>query len=363
MPIQLYLQLRIITQTLGENLRHLLSIVMELFEDISIKPYNSFGIQAQSQWLVNIKSFLELKHFLESEWNHYSRKLILGGGSNVLFTRDYRGLILRPIIKGIEIVEENEKDVYVRAMCGENWDEFVAFCLEREWYGLENLSLIPGNVGACPIQNIGAYGKEVKDAIFSVEAIYLSTFETVSLSNAECEFGYRSSIFKTKQKDKYIIYAVVFKLSKIKELNTDYVDVQRELENYEIIDIKAVRSAISAIRWRKLPDPNCIGNAGSFFKNPIISLENYNLNKEKYPSIPGFPCGIDEVKVSAAWLIEQISYKGVRKGDVGTSPVQPLVIVNYGDATGQEILNFAQEIQSEVMDVFGICLEIEVNVI
>jgi UDP-N-acetylmuramate dehydrogenase len=336
---------------------------MEIFEDISLKPFNTFGIQAQAQLLINITSLKELMFYLKTEWLQHKRKMILGGGSNVLFTRDYHGLIIRPIIKGIEIISEDDSEVVVRAMCGENWDDFVGYCVERGWGGLENLSLIPGNMGACPIQNIGAYGVEVKDVIESLETIDLMTFELVTFNKNDCEFGYRTSIFKTKLKDKFLIYAVTFRLSKKPVLKVDYRDLKIELENHSLIDIVAIRQAVSVIRNRKLPDPSIIGNAGSFFKNPTISQEHYYSLQNKYPDLPCYPYNEKEVKIPAAWLIEKVDYKGIREREVGTSAVHPLVIVNYGDATGDEVLAFAQQIQNAVSDTFQIELEMEVNVI
>lgn len=336
---------------------------MQILENTCLKKYNTFGLKCNADLLIDIDNLEELKTFIRNEWSKYSTKMILGGGSNVLFTGDFRGLVLRPVLKGIEILDESESDVLIKANCGEVWDEFVNFCVENGFGGLENLSQIPGNVGACPIQNIGAYGVEVKETIQTVEALELSTGNTVSFKNEACEFDYRSSIFKTKDKNKYLITSVIFKLSKKPVLKTRYADVEHELEKYSQIDIKSVRSAISAIRWRKLPDPACIGNAGSFFKNPVIKVPLHKEIQEDYPNVPGYPAGENHIKVPAAWLIENACYKGVREGDVGTSPMQPLVIVNYGDATGNEIIEFAQRIQKRVKEMFGIELEMEVNIV
>lgn len=336
---------------------------MQFLENTALKPFHTFGINCNARFLITIDSYSELVSFLTTEWNKYPQKMILGGGSNVLFTGDYNGLILRPLIKGIELMEETTDDVLVRAMCGEVWDELVNYCVERNWGGLENLSQIPGNVGACPIQNIGAYGVEVKDTIQWVECIDLATMNQVKFRNEECNFDYRNSVFKLALKGKYLITAVVFMLQKNPELKTKYADVERELEKYDKIDVKSVRAAISAIRWRKLPDPLCIGNAGSFFKNPVITLSHYKEIQEDYPNIPGYPQAVSDIKVPAAWLIENACYKGVREGDVGTSPTQPLVIVNYGDATGEQIITFARKIQKRVHEMFGVELEMEVNVV
>jgi UDP-N-acetylmuramate dehydrogenase len=336
---------------------------MQILENTCLKKYNTFGLKCNADRLVEIDNTDDLQTFIKNDWAKYPQKMVLGGGSNVLFTGDFHGLILRPTIKGIEVLEENDSEVIVKAMCGEVWDEFVNFCVEKGWGGLENLSQIPGNVGACPIQNIGAYGVEAKETINWVEAIDLSTCNTVVFKNEACEFDYRWSIFKGREKGKYLISAVVFRLQKHPVLKTKYADVERELEKYLQVDIKSVRAAISAIRWRKLPDPACIGNAGSFFKNPVITVSHHKEIQEDYPNVPGYPAGEKHIKVPAAWLIENACYKGVREGEVGTSPMQPLVIVNYGDATGKQIIEFAQRIQKRVKEMFGVEIEMEVNVI
>lgn len=336
---------------------------MQFLENTSLKPFNTFGIECQAKYFFTIDNYSDLSSFLKSSWNTFPVKMILGGGSNVLFTGDYDGLVLRPLIKGIEILEETNSEVLIRVMCGEVWDEFVNYSVERGWGGVENLSQIPGNVGACPIQNIGAYGMEVKETIEWVECIDLASFEQVVYKNRDCEFGYRSSIFKTREKGKYLITAVVFRLQKNPVLRKKYADVERELENYGMVDVKALRAAISAIRWRKLPDPACIGNAGSFFKNPEITQAHFKEIQEDYPNVPGYVLSETVVKIPAAWLIENACFKGVREGDVGTSPTQPLVIVNYGSATGYEILTFSKKIQDRIRKMFGIQLEMEVNVI
>ncbi|NJO70202.1 MAG: UDP-N-acetylmuramate dehydrogenase [Bacteroidetes bacterium] len=336
---------------------------MQILENVPLKTYNTFGVKCNAKQLVVIDNLPELQSFVKLHWNQYPTKMILGGGSNVLFTSDFDGMILHPQIKGIEVIEENNSEIFVKAMCGEVWDEFVSYCTNHGWGGLENLSQIPGNVGACPIQNIGAYGVEVKETITNVEALDLKSGEIVTFHNDKCEFGYRTSIFKTSSKGEYLIFAVSFRLRKNPVLKTNYADVEKELVKYDRIDVKAVRDAISAIRWRKLPDPLCIGNAGSFFKNPVIAHSLYKEIQEDYPKIPGYAAGEKFIKVPAAWLIENACYKGVREGDVGTSPTQPLVIVNYGDATGVEILHFAARIQKRVKEMFRIELEMEVNII
>lgn len=336
---------------------------MQFLENTDLKPFHTFGIKCNTKFLATAQSYNDLLSFIETRWKEYPERMILGGGSNVLFTGDYNGLILRPDIKGIEILEDTETEVLVRSMCGEVWDDFVNFCVERGWGGVENLSQIPGNVGACPIQNIGAYGVEVKETIEWVECLEYETLKQVNFKNTECEFDYRNSIFKQREKGRYLITAVVFRLQKNPVLKTKYSDVERELENYSIRDIKAVRGAISAIRWRKLPDPLCIGNAGSFFKNPVIKIGHYKEIQEDYPNVPGYSQADAEMKIPAAWLIENACFKGVREGDVGTSPSQPLVIVNYGNASGSEIIAFANKIQKRILEMFGIELEMEVNVV
>jgi UDP-N-acetylmuramate dehydrogenase len=287
----------------------------------------------------------------------------MGGGSNLLFTADFKGIIYYPSIKGLEIIKMNESNVWVKAYAGENWDQFVAYCTERNWGGIENLSLIPGNVGACPIQNIGAYGVEVKDCIDSVEALDITTGETRLFTNKECKFGYRDSIFKNEAANRYLVVSVIFCLALNPSVNTQYKDVLEELKHFEKVTVATIRQAIINIRQRKLPDPEELGNAGSFFKNPVIDMERFKEIRNQYPEVPMYPVSENAVKIPAAWLIQNVGWKGKREGNTGTHPNQPLVIVNYGGATGSEIIIFAKKIQESVFNKFHVELEMEVRII
>ena len=281
----------------------------------------------------------------------------------MLFTKDFPGTVVRLCTKGITIVEEDENSVLIRAASGENWDGFVNFCVSKGWGGLENLSMIPGNVGTGPIQNIGAYGVELKDKIEDLEALRIETLEKVVLSKEQCEFGYRDSIFKGRERGKYFILNVRFRLSKQPELKLDYGTIREELQAMNRINltISDVREAVCSIRHRKLPDPVRIGNAGSFFKNPVIPVQQFINLKERFPEIVTFQQK-DGVKIAAAWMIEQCGWKGKRFGDAGVHENQPLVLVNYGSATGDEILSLSNRIIDSIEEKFGIRLDPEVNV-
>jgi UDP-N-acetylmuramate dehydrogenase len=332
-------------------------------ECYSLKSYNTFGIQCLARIFAEANNPDDLKTIINVFRDDPKPKLILGGGSNLLFTDDFAGVVIFPDLKGIELIERTHGFVLIKAYAGENWDSFVSYCVSQNWGGIENLSLIPGNVGACPIQNIGAYGVEVKDVIDKVEAIDLQTGDTRIFSNNECRFGYRDSIFKHEVKNKYIITAVIFKLSTQPVLKINYGDVKAELENYKEININSVRESIINIRRRKLPDPEMFGNAGSFFKNPVVPNDVYNTIREEYPDAPSYHVNSDCVKIPAAWLIQMCDWKGRREGNVGTHETQPLVIVNYGEATGKEVFEFGKKIQTSVLQKFSIELEMEVNII
>jgi UDP-N-acetylmuramate dehydrogenase len=332
-------------------------------ENISLLPYNTFGIEAYARWMASPRSTEEIKELLDSSRPEWKSKFVLGGGSNVLFTRNYEGLIIHPIIKGIEITKETHKSVWVRAGCGENWDGFVAWCVANDLGGLENLSNIPGNVGASPVQNIGAYGVEARDSIDYVELVRLADQKKIILPASRCRFNYRDSIFKNALKDQCLITHVTFRLSREHVFKTHYPDLEKELDNYPETTIHTIREAIIGIRRRKLPDPAETGNAGSFFKNPVVSNQQAHALKQSHPAMPVYNCGENRAKLSAAWLIEQSHWKGKRKGNVGTHKNQPLVIVNHGGATGTEIVDFARKIQGVVQNRFGILLETEVNIL
>ncbi len=336
---------------------------MQIQENISLKPYNSFGIDSTARHFASFKSTEELSELLTND----SRipTLILGGGSNILFIKDYDGLVFKNEIKGVALLHEDNEYIYVKAGAGENWHQFVLYCIKRNWAGVENLSLIPGNVGASPMQNIGAYGVEVDDVFWDLEAYHVKEKRLVTFTRNDCEFGYRDSVFKNKFKDQFVILNVTFQLRKKPRFKTGYGAIAEELERMGVKDlsIKAISDAVINIRSSKLPDPKEIGNAGSFFKNPSISKEQFNLLKEKFENIIGHENINGSVKLAAGWLIEQCGWKGYRKGDAGCHAKQALVLVNYGNASGKEIYNLSQEILESVNLKFNISLEREVNFI
>lgn len=336
-------------------------IVIE--ENFSLKSFNTFGIQSYAKIFAEATTIDDLKSIIDIFRDNPLPKLVLGGGSNLLFTQDFDGIVMYPNLEGIELVKHSGEITWLRAYAGENWDKFVEFCVSKKLGGIENLSLIPGNVGACPIQNIGAYGVEVKDVIESVEVIDIKTGDKLIFSNADCQFGYRNSIFKHEGKNKYIITSVVFKLRNQPAIFLNYKDVMEELSNFSEVTVATVRQSIINIRRRKLPDPAEFGNAGSFFKNPVISTNLFQTIREKFSSAPSFPVDNESVKIPAAWLIETCGWKGVRQGNVGTHENQPLVIINYNGATGREVVQLAEKIHKSVSQRFGIELEMEVNVI
>ncbi len=337
--------------------------MFKIKENISLKKCNTFNIDVNGQFYVECFSVQDIIDFLNIHRNKDLPLMVLGGGSNVLFTKDFEGYILRPSIKGINIINETNEEVIVKVGAGEDWDEFVEYCVNNDWGGVENLSLIPGNVGTCPIQNIGAYGVEVKDVIVFVEVLDIETLKVKSFLNLECNFGYRDSIFKRKLKGKQIITSVIFKLKKQPVFKLDYGNLIEELKRFNEVNLKNIRQAVIEIRESKLPDPDEIGNSGSFFKNPVVQKIIVKKLKEDYPEMPCYELGDDLAKVPAGWLIEKAGWKGKRVGDAGVHEKQALVLVNYGNATGKEIYNLAQEIQKTVKAKFGIDIEMEVNVI
>lgn len=338
---------------------------MTIIENISLKHYNTFGIEAAAASFASFTSIDELRNLLSQ--NKYGNKplLVLGGGSNVLLTKDFTGLVLRNEIKGIEVVQEDNQHVYVKSGAGENWHQFVLYCLQHNLAGVENLALIPGSVGASPMQNIGAYGVEIKDVFESLEAVHIESLETRTFTNNDCAFGYRESVFKNKYKGQYIITSVTYRLNKTPRFNTSYGAIQQELDKMGIkeLSIQAIADAVIAIRSSKLPDWHEIGNAGSFFKNPQVTNAVFDRLKIENPAIPSFPVDDQHTKVPAGWLIEQCGWKGFRKGDAGCYPKQALVLVNYGKATGLELFELSEQIIRSVKEKFGIELEREVNII
>ena len=331
----------------------------------SLKPYNTFGIDVKATQFVDISSIEQLKsRILEN--NNQLPLFVLSGGSNMLLTKDVDALVLHINTKGIEVINEDNEFVWVKAQAGEIWHDFVLQTIGLNLGGLENLSLIPGKVGSSPIQNIGAYGVEIKDTMHSLEALNLASLEIETFTNNDCHFGYRESVFKNELKGSYIITSVTFKLKKTPHiLHTSYGAIQQELDaqNIQNPTIKDVSNAVISIRQSKLPDPKEIGNSGSFFKNPIISKELYHQLIEQNPEIPHYPVNETEVKVPAGWLIEHSGLKGFRKGDAGVHTKQALVLVNYGNASGQELIDMAHYVQQTVFEKFGIHINPEVNII
>lgn len=335
-----------------------------LQENVSLQPYNTFGITAKARFFVIITQIEQLKILLNTSFYQQHNKLILGGGSNILFTQDFDGLVIKIDTKGIEKIQEDEHFVWLKVAAGENWHQFVTHCVAKGWGGVENLSLIPGTVGAAPIQNIGAYGVEVKNVIESVQYIEKESGKIRVLNNEACLFGYRESIFKHELKDKTIITEVVFKLHKQPTLQLHYGGVQEELAAMGITNptLQDVSNAITAIRQRKLPNPAVIGNAGSFFKNPEITTEKLQELQQNYSTIPYFETVPQHVKIPAAWLIEQCGWKGKTWGNAGVSPTHALVLINAtGKANGHEIQTLALQIQHSVQEKFGITIQPEVN--
>jgi len=332
---------------------------------VSLKALNSFGISAEAEYFAAISGREELQELIDDGWLKKMPFLILGGGSNILFSGDFAGIVLKIENKGIEVIETNEDFVKVRAAAGENWHEFVLWCIEKGFGGLENLSLIPGNVGSSPIQNIGAYGTELKDSFYSLEAIDIHTGQPLELDRKACRFGYRDSIFKHELKEQAIIWSVTFRLERNPLVQLEYGAVSQELAAMNIVNpgIREVSEAICRIRRAKLPDPAVIGNAGSFFKNPVISGERAEMLKAAYPGLVCYYLPEGSVKLAAGWLIEQCRWKGFRRADAGVHEKQALVLVNYGQASGEEILALSEQIRQSVLERFDVLLDIEVNII
>jgi UDP-N-acetylmuramate dehydrogenase len=338
---------------------------MQIRKNISLLPYNSFGIDARAKYFAAFKSIDELEALTNPKLQTLNSKFILGGGSNILLTKNFDGIVLKNEIGGIEVAAEDEQHIYVKAGAGENWHKLVMYCVENGYAGMENLSLIPGSVGASPMQNIGAYGVEVKDIFYEAEAYHIHDGTIQKFSAKECEFGYRESVFKHKYKGGFVIASVTYRLNKKPVFKTTYGAIQQELEKMGVtgLTIKAISQSVINIRSSKLPDPKEIGNAGSFFKNPMVDKKQFEQLAKDYPSIPHFPFDDDHVKVPAGWLIEQCGWKGFRRGDAGCYAKQALVLVNYGRATGAEIYDLSEQILQSVKDKFSIVLEREVNII
>ncbi|MEE6186284.1 UDP-N-acetylmuramate dehydrogenase [Niabella digestorum] len=338
---------------------------VSIISGVSLKPYNTFGIDVQAEYLARAGSLTEVQECLQWVKHKPIPCLVLGGGSNILLTQSVQGLVIKNEVKGIEKIYEDEESVYLKVGAGEVWHQFVLYCLQHNYAGVENLALIPGSVGASPLQNIGAYGVEIKEVFHELTAMHRRTAEVVHFSHADCAFGYRDSVFKHKYKNEFVIIDVTFRLSKTPRFNIEYGAIKQELDKRQIseLSIHAIAEAVMAIRTSKLPDPAQIGNAGSFFKNPSVAKEQYLVLKEKFPGLVAYENQDGSMKLAAGWLIEQCGLKGYRNNDAGVHEKQALVLVNYGNATGAEILQVCNMVQHAVEEKFGVKLEPEVNII
>ena len=334
--------------------------MIKIEENYSLLPHNTFHLQANARFFIEYNSVGELVEVLALPWIKEYPVFHIGGGSNLLFKGDYKGVILHSSVKGMEKIGEDEESVLVKVGSGEVWDDVVAFTVEAGWYGAENLSLIPGETGAAAVQNIGAYGIELKDIVDSVEAVERSTGKIRIFNKAECKYAYRESIFKKELKDQYIITHVVLRLQKKEEFHLEYGNIQSELAKFDTLTLKNVRQTIIAIRESKLPDTDNLGNAGSFFMNPYVALPKYLNLKQEYPQMPHYPVSDDLVKVPAAWLIEQCGWKGREWGGAGVHDKQCLVLVNRGGALASDIVDLAANIQTSVKEKFDIDITPEV---
>lgn len=331
--------------------------------NFNLRPFNTFGIDVTAKRFAAFSSIAELRDLLKER--EEDQLLFLGGGSNILFTKDFNGFVLHNELKGIRVIQETETDVLVQSGAGEVWHEFVLYCVENNFGGIENLSLIPGSVGASPMQNIGAYGVEIKDVFVSLEALHIESGELHTFDNSSCEFGYRESVFKRKLKNQYVITSVSFKLTKKHTINSSYGAIESELIAKGITDptIKDISEAVIAIRSSKLPNPAEIGNAGSFFKNPVVELGILENIQKTYENVPNYPASNGNVKLAAGWLIEQAGWKGKTYENYGVHKLQALVLVNYSNATGSEIFDLSTKIIEDVKQKFGVSLEREVNIL
>ncbi|MCK9612813.1 MAG: UDP-N-acetylmuramate dehydrogenase [Bacteroidales bacterium] len=339
--------------------------MLQFQENISLKPYNTFGIDVKARNFIEIKNDNDFIELLGSDIINKMPLLLLGGGSNILFTKDFEGLVAHIANKGIIRVDENTDTITLEAAAGELWEDLMTYCVANGYYGLENLTGVPGQVGSCPIQNIGAYGTEVKDSILEVKCLDLKNKQKISLAKKDCRFGYRDSIFKHELKGKVVITSIVFTLSKKSSYNLTYSGVREEVKRIspEGITLQAVSKAIQNIRERKIPCTKKLGSAGSFFKNPVITKKLFNQLQQEHPNIVFYKTGEESYKVSAAWLIEQCGWKGYRKVETGVYEKQPLILINYGKASGKDVLELAQEIQKSILSQFNLELTPEVNIL
>ncbi len=336
-----------------------------VLENQSLRAYNTFGVAVTANYFTAISSYQQLFELLDNTKWKKNPILILGGGSNILFTKNFEGLVVKNEINGIEKIAEDDQHIYIKVAAGENWHSFVMHCVENGWAGVENLSLIPGCVGASPMQNIGAYGVEIKDVFHQLEAFHIKDQKIYTFNLNDCEFGYRESVFKQRLKNQFIITSVTFRVHKKAVLHTDYGAIEQELEKMKIATptIKSVSDAVIRIRSSKLPDPTKLGNAGSFFKNPIIDEQKFMALKTEFPNIVGYASKSKTVKVAAGWLIEACGWKGRVVGNCGVHKDQALVLVNYGQATGAEIYELSSQIINSVESKFSITLQREVNIL
>lgn len=338
---------------------------MNILSNVSLKSYNTFGIDAYGKYFTEVKSVDDFLNLQMDKIYQTTERLIIGGGSNILLTQDVPGLVIKNSLKGIEIVKEEGDEVYVKCSSGEVWHQFVMWCIDKGFGGLENLSLIPGCTGASPMQNIGAYGVEIKDCFYELEAIHTQTGELLKFNASDCEFGYRESVFKRKYKGQFMIVSVTFRLSKQPQFHVEYGAIKQELENMKVqnLSIKVISQAVINIRSSKLPDPRQLGNAGSFFKNPEVNALTYQRVKSEFPDVVAYPLENGQYKLAAGWLIEQSGLKGYKTAHAGVHQLQALVLVNYGGATGKEIYDLSTHVLETVRQKFGVELEREVNII
>jgi len=337
--------------------------MLKIFKNHSLHKHNTFGVKVSAKFYAAPETPDELITILHKYRTPEQDMLIIGEGSNILLTNNFQGLVIRPDIKGIEILDKSPDNAIIKVWAGENWDNFVVYCINNGFGGVENLSWIPGSVGACPIQNIGAYGAEVENVIESVTGILTDSLEQITFTRDKCNFGYRDSIFKQGLKDRFIITNVIFTLSRNPVLNTTYGRLQNELAGNKKTDLQSVRQAVIKIRKDKLPDPDKFGSAGSFFRNPVISKSKFNNLRSDYSDIPAYPANNQGVKIAAGWLIEKAGWAGKRTGDAGVYNKQALILLNYGSATGKQIKDLAEKIMISVSNKFGIDLQTEVNII
>jgi len=333
--------------------------------NVSLKPFNTFHLDVNANFFAEVNSVIEVQQLISENQFLKVPKFVLGGGSNILLTKNIDGIVMSNNIMGIEKVDENDKQIMIRSGAGVTWNDLVMYCVERNYGGIENLSLIPGKVGAAPIQNIGAYGVELKETFHELEAVNLATGEIKKFGLADCKFGYRDSVFKNELKNQFMITNVTLKLSKHPVFNTSYGAIETELAAMGIKEksIRAISDAVCNIRRSKLPDPAVIGNAGSFFKNPEVSKEKYESLKKDFSELVAYKTSGDKMKLAAGWMIEQCGWKGKVSGHVGMHNKQSLVLVNYGDATGNELYEHAKKVQESVVEKFGVLLEMEVNIV